>query len=70
MVASDEITTEYPVAATVVVALVGVVGYVVPTAIFGNPIEPLPTAIFAVAFAVVYVGISVLQQRFPELQDI
>jgi len=70
MTDSDELPMEYPVLVTLLVAAVGALGYVVPTAIFGNPVDPTSTALFAGAFAVVYMGIAFLRQRYPELQEL
>jgi hypothetical protein len=70
MTDADDLPTEHPILATTLTAAVGAIGYVLPTAVFGRPIEPAPTLAFAAGFAVLYMGLAALQRRYPELQDL
>lgn len=67
---ADDLPAEYPLLATVLTALVGAAGYVVPTALFGRPVEPLPTLAFAVGFTALYMGSIAVTRRVPELRDL
>lgn len=67
MTDADDLPSEYPLGATVLTAIVGAVGYAVPTALFGRPVEPLPTLVFAIGFAVLYMGLARFEDRIPDL---
>ena len=67
MVNADDVLEAYPALGAALVAALGAIGYVVPTVVFGRPVEPLPTIAFAVGFALVYLGGKLLRRRFPEL---
>jgi hypothetical protein len=67
MTDAENLPSDHPVLALGLTAAVGAVGYVLPTAVFGRPVEPLPTVLFAVAFAVLYMGAVFLEDRIPDL---
>lgn len=67
MTDADELLTDYPLLAVVLTVLVGAVGYVLPTALFGRPVEAVPTAVFAVGFTVLYLGLARFEDRIPDL---
>jgi len=67
MTDADDLPAEHPLLATALIALTGAVGYAVPTAVFGRPIDRVPTAGFAVGFTVLYWGLLVLDRYVPEL---
>jgi zinc transporter ZupT len=67
---ADEFPTKRPLLATALTALVGAAGYVVPTALFGRAVEPLPTVAFAVGFTALYMGSIAVTRRVPELRDL
>lgn len=67
---AEDLPAERPVLATVLTALVGAAGYVVPTVLFGRSVEPLPTLAFAVGFTALYMGSIVVTRRVPALRDL
>jgi hypothetical protein len=67
MTDADDLPAEHPVLATALIAVVGVVGYAVPTALFGRPVDPLPTAAFAGGFTALYWGLIALDRYVPAL---